>query len=114
VPVGGRRRHNRPSPADRSDRTNTSDSSWRGQSGKSLARIDGRVTLVGSLLANFSGHPLDRLGRDAYVGQFGQVRWKGAYLIGRTPIGRVTVALLHIDHELRVEPRESLIAEGLF
>ena len=41
-------------------------------------------------------------------------RWKGAYLIGRTPIGRVTVALLHINDELRVELRESLIAEGLF
>jgi 5-methylcytosine-specific restriction endonuclease McrA len=41
-------------------------------------------------------------------------RWKGAYLIGRTPTGRVTVALLHINDELRVELRESLIAEGLF
>ena len=41
-------------------------------------------------------------------------RWKGAYLIGRTPIGRVTLALLHINDELRVELRESLIAEGLF
>jgi 5-methylcytosine-specific restriction endonuclease McrA len=41
-------------------------------------------------------------------------RWKGAHLIGRTPIGRVTVALLHINDELRVELRESLIAERLF
>jgi hypothetical protein len=41
-------------------------------------------------------------------------RWKGAYLVGRTPIGRVTPALLHINDELRVELRESLIAEGVF
>jgi 5-methylcytosine-specific restriction endonuclease McrA len=40
-------------------------------------------------------------------------RWKRAYLVGRTPIGRVTVALLHINDELRVELRESLMAEGL-
>ena len=41
-------------------------------------------------------------------------RWQGPYLIGRTPIGRVTVALLHINDELRVELREELLAEGLF
>jgi len=41
-------------------------------------------------------------------------RWNGGYLVGRTAIGRVTVALLHINDELRVELRESLIAEGLF
>jgi len=41
-------------------------------------------------------------------------RWDGPYLIGRTPIGRVTVTLLHINDELRVELREELIAEGLF
>jgi hypothetical protein len=41
-------------------------------------------------------------------------RWEGPYLIGRTAIGRVTVALLHINDELRVELRESLIAEGPF
>jgi HNH endonuclease len=41
-------------------------------------------------------------------------RWKGAYLVGRTPIGRVTVALLHINDPLRVELREALMEEGLF
>jgi hypothetical protein len=41
-------------------------------------------------------------------------RWQGPYLIGRTPIGRVTIALLHINEELRVELREELMAEGLF
>jgi hypothetical protein len=41
-------------------------------------------------------------------------RWQGACLVGRTPIGRVTVALLHINDEYRVELREELIAEGVF
>ena len=41
-------------------------------------------------------------------------RWDGPYLVGRTAIGRVTVALLHINDEYRVELREALIAECLF
>lgn len=41
-------------------------------------------------------------------------RWQGPYLVGRTPIGRVTVTLLHINDEFRVELRELLIAEGSF
>jgi len=41
-------------------------------------------------------------------------RWQGPYLIGRTPIGRVTVALFHINDEYRVELREALIEEGIF
>lgn len=41
-------------------------------------------------------------------------RWQRAYLIGRTPIGRVTVALLHINDDYRVELREGLIEEGVF
>jgi 5-methylcytosine-specific restriction endonuclease McrA len=41
-------------------------------------------------------------------------RWDGPYLIGRTAIGRVTVTLLQINDELRVEVREELIDEGLF
>lgn len=40
--------------------------------------------------------------------------WQGAYLIGRTPVGRVTVALLHINDKYRVELREGLIEEGVF
>jgi hypothetical protein len=40
--------------------------------------------------------------------------WKGAYLAGRTPIGRVTVAVLNINDAIRVELREGLIEEGLF
>jgi hypothetical protein len=41
-------------------------------------------------------------------------RWQGPYLIGRTPIGRVTVTLLHINDKSWVEVREGLIEEGLF
>ena len=41
-------------------------------------------------------------------------RWQEAYLLGRTPTGRVTIALLHINDDYRVELREELIAAGLF
>lgn len=41
-------------------------------------------------------------------------RWQDAYLMGRTPIGRATIALLHINDEYRVELREWLIEEGIF
>jgi hypothetical protein len=40
--------------------------------------------------------------------------WDGAYLLARTAVGRVTVAVLHINDDLRVALRESLMAEGLF
>jgi hypothetical protein len=41
-------------------------------------------------------------------------RWNGALLIGRTPVGRVTVAVLEINLPERVEHRQSLIEEGGF
>ena len=41
-------------------------------------------------------------------------RWRGPYLIGRTPIGRLTVLILNMNDPFRVELREGLIAEGLF
>jgi len=41
-------------------------------------------------------------------------RWQGAYLFGRTPVGRVTVALLQINDDYRVELRAGLIDEGVF
>jgi 5-methylcytosine-specific restriction endonuclease McrA len=41
-------------------------------------------------------------------------RWEGPYLVGRTPIGRVTASLLHINDEYRVKLRECLIEEGEF
>jgi hypothetical protein len=41
-------------------------------------------------------------------------RWDGAYLIGRTAIGRVTVVVLNINDPARVELRDALIEENLF
>ena len=41
-------------------------------------------------------------------------RWEGSYLIGLTPIGRITIKLLKINDPFRVELRDELIAEGLF
>src|SRR3990172_8631522 len=38
--------------------------------------------------------------------------WQGAYLVGRTGIGRATVTLLAVNHPDYVHLRESLIAEG--
>lgn len=40
--------------------------------------------------------------------------WRGALLVGRTPIGRATVALLSINHPDHVLLRELLIEEGVF
>ena len=55
--------------------------------------------------------PLFNPRRHRWAKHFG---WEGAYLVGRTAIGRVTVALLHINDEYRVELREALIDEGVF
>ncbi len=41
-------------------------------------------------------------------------RWPGPYLVGRTRIGRVTIAVLNINDPLRVALRERLIAAGGF
>jgi len=41
-------------------------------------------------------------------------RWDGAVLIGRTSIGRATIALLGINRPNRVRHRDQLIAEGVF
>jgi HNH endonuclease len=40
-------------------------------------------------------------------------RWEGAYLRGRTAIGRVTIAVLNINDLFRVELRQTLIEEGI-
>jgi HNH endonuclease len=41
-------------------------------------------------------------------------RWDGARLIGRTPLGRATVAVLNINEPDAVATRAALIAAGLF
>lgn len=41
-------------------------------------------------------------------------RWGGPRVVGRTPIGRVTVAVLAMNDPIRVALREELIDEGVF
>jgi hypothetical protein len=41
-------------------------------------------------------------------------RWQRSLLIGRTAIGRTTIAVLNINHPLTVAVREQLLAEGVF
>jgi len=40
--------------------------------------------------------------------------WDGATLVGRTPIGRVTAAVLNMNAALMVALRQELIDEGVF
>lgn len=41
-------------------------------------------------------------------------RWRGALLVGRTAIGRATIAVLDINQPLRTRLRQELIDEGVF
>jgi hypothetical protein len=41
-------------------------------------------------------------------------RWQGPYLVGKTAIGRVTIAVLAINGPFLVELRTTLLEEGLF
>jgi hypothetical protein len=41
-------------------------------------------------------------------------RWDGARLVGRTPIGRTTVAVLNVNERDVVALRAALIGEGVF
>lgn len=41
-------------------------------------------------------------------------RWRGPRLIGLTPIGRVTIQVLNINHPDDIPLRRLLIAEGVF
>jgi hypothetical protein len=40
--------------------------------------------------------------------------WQGPRLVGRTPVGRVSVALLNMNDPFRIALRETLMAEGVF
>jgi hypothetical protein len=55
--------------------------------------------------------PLFHPRRDRWADHF---TWRGAELVGRTPIGRVTIHVLAINARIAVEVREALIAEGSF
>ena len=41
-------------------------------------------------------------------------RWDGPVLVGRTPVGRATVAVLAMNLPHRIAQRAALIAEGVF
>ena len=41
-------------------------------------------------------------------------RWRGAVIVGRTPIGRVTVAVLNMNGEFLVRLREELMRDDMF
>jgi HNH endonuclease len=41
-------------------------------------------------------------------------RWEGPLLVGRTPIGRVTIAVLAINDPYRLAFRKALVEEGRF
>jgi hypothetical protein len=41
-------------------------------------------------------------------------RWDGPVLVGRTPVGRTTVAVLEMNRDYRVAFRQGLIDEGVF
>jgi hypothetical protein len=70
--------------------------------GPNLSGIDGVTGTVVSLF-----HPR----RNKWSRHF---RWQGALLVGRTPIGRATIAVLAINLPLRVRLRQELIDEGVF
>jgi hypothetical protein len=55
--------------------------------------------------------PLFHPRRDRWTDHF---RWRGPRLIGLTPVGRVTVSVLNINHPDAIKLRRSLIVEGLF
>jgi len=41
-------------------------------------------------------------------------RWNGPVLVGRTPVGRTTIAVLQINAPHRIAARAALLAEGVF
>ena len=71
--------------------------------GPNLAGID-RQTSRTKLVRLFN----PRLHRWSY-----HFEWQGGAILGRTPIGRVTVAVLALNQLVRVQMRAALIAEGL-
>lgn len=70
--------------------------------GPNIAGLDSRT---GNLTRLF--HPR----RDAWRDHF---RWSGPRLVGKTPVGRTTVAVLNINLPLRIAIRRVLIEEGEF
>ena len=69
--------------------------------GPKLAGIDPQTGRMAKLF-----HPR----RHAWAWHF---RWEGAVLIGRTPVGRVTIRVLHMNDFLRVRLRAQIVSEGV-
>lgn len=69
--------------------------------GPNLAGMDPQTGRLAKLF-----HPR----RHAWTRHF---RWDGALLIGKTPVGRVTIRVLHINDFLRVRLRSQLKTEGV-
>ena len=78
-----------------------------GHEGKSLMHLHRGITLVGSLLADLSDHPLDWLGRDLQVGQFSQIARR--LLIGNTIDAGMDDLLLHAWAEAGMVNAQRLI-----
>ena len=70
--------------------------------GPNIAGID---PVDGALVPLF--HPR----RDRWADHF---QWRGTELVGRTPVGRVTIHVLAMNDPPIVALREALIAEGIF
>jgi hypothetical protein len=75
--------------------------------GKPPVRRDGRVTLVDPLPADLPDQPLDRLGSDSQVGQFGEIARR--LLIGNTVHARMNDFLLHTRAEAATVKAQRLI-----
>jgi hypothetical protein len=73
-----------------------------GHKGPNIAGLD---PLTGKLTKLF--HPR----RHSWDRHF---RWEGPYLMGRSPVGRVTITVLAMNNRDAVRAREELIAEGVF
>ena len=67
--------------------------------------LAGRDELTGALIPLF--HPR----RDEWEAYF---EWQGPTLIGKSPIGHVTIDVLAINLPRRVDHRAALIVEGVF
>jgi hypothetical protein len=73
-----------------------------GHKGPNIAGLDLRTKKVTKLF-NPRRHKWER-----------HFRWDGAYLVGRTPVGRATVAVLAINSPYLLRLRQELVEEGLF
>ena len=69
------------------------------------SNIAGRDSRTGKLVPLF--HPRSHVWSEHF-------RWNGPVIVGRTAIGRTTVAVLNMNRADRLALRQMLIADGLF